>query len=469
MSARNKVLAKRIFARQKQLLDVRRNGGARLLVSSSQSVTKTNVPVIPHAQLSESKLAHPLGLSTGELIPRPCNAGPASSADFMRRTLTNVTTLAWNSVQASTRDQYSVPWNHWLLWASEFGTDRFLRVIPTFWSLAVAAEYSFGFTVAAMLSFVAYLFGDLKLKPCTVTSYISGVKFVLQMSGIDTRFVDDDPTYRRVTSGCCLAYRSTHPEYDDKTMPFTVEMILAAQKFSDQTSIEGYMTVSAMKMAYCCLMRRSEYLLLPKTNHHLRGKCVSFVHHLPDGSRVTVDSSKAFSCGLSVETLYEIVVDILSAKNDKVGEGHRRTFRRIGKADQPVGHAFDLAEDMWKYSIWARPTLDGPFFVYRSSIKLSYDTLVMRMKSTARRLGFNQAFFSSHSLRIGGASALAAAGVPDYIIQTFGRWKSLAFLKYIRLASAAFDAALSKMCNTNTLTVSDLCRITTAVPGAVNA
>jgi hypothetical protein len=34
---------------------------------------------------------------------------------------------------------------------------------------------------------------------------------------------------------------------------------------------------------------------------------------------------------------------------------------------------------------------------------------------------------SSHSLRIGGASALAAAGVPDYIILDMGRWKSLVF------------------------------------------
>ena len=119
--------------------------------------------------------------------------------------------------------------------------------------------------------------------------------------------------------------------------------------------------------------------------------------------------------------------------------------------------------------MWARPTQDGPFFVYRSSIRLSYHTMAKHIKATAVRMGFNKSFFSTHSLRIGGASALAAAGVPDYIIQTMGRWESLAFLMYIRLASSAYNAALAKMCNTATLTVSDLRRITTAVPGAITS
>jgi hypothetical protein len=252
-------------------------------------------------------------------------------------------------------------------------------------------------------------------------------------------------------------------------MPFTVEMIMAAERFLDQTSIEGYMVVSAMKMAYTFLMRKSEYLLQTKTKHHLCGKCVTFVHHLPDGSGVMVDSSKAWSCGLTTDTLFKIVVDVLSAKNDAMSAGSRMSFERVRLANRPAGHAFDIAEDMWRYAVWARPTEDGPFFVYRNAIRLSYHTLVRHIKQTPTRLGFNPWFFSTHSIRIAGASALAAAGVPDYIIQDMGRWKSLAFLMYIRLASSAYNAALAKMCNTSTLKLSDLRRITTAVPGAINA
>jgi hypothetical protein len=53
---------------------------------------------------------------------------------------------------------------------------------------------------------------------------------------------------------------------------------------------------------------------------------------------------------------------------------------------------------------------------------------------------------------------LAAAGVPDYVIQKQGRWKSLAFLEYIRLGKQSFDVALSAMVNPRLLTSGDVGR-----------
>ena len=41
--------------------------------------------------------------------------------------------------------------------------------------------------------------------------------------------------------------------------------------------------------------------------------------------------------------------------------------------------------------------------------------------------------FGTHSFRIGRATDLALQGYSDQQIQTFGRWKSLAFQKYIRM------------------------------------
>ena len=65
-------------------------------------------------------------------------------------------------------------------------------------------------------------------------------------------------------------------------------------------------------------------------------------------------------------------------------------------------------------------------------------------------------------MRIGGASILAAAGVPDYIIQLAGRWKSLAFLQHIRLADIAYKKAINALTNKDLLTVDHLRKI---VPG----
>jgi hypothetical protein len=174
-------------------------------------------------------------------------------------------------------------------------------------------------------------------------------------------------------------------------------------------------------------------------------------------------SSEAFTSGLTVDTLEEILIDVLSAKNDASGAGHRLWFLRVREASRPAGQPFDLTEDMWAFSVRARPEPDGSFFAYRGGPRLSYYLFEKEIKLTAKSLGLNPDFFSTHSLRIAGASALAAAGQPDYIIQTMGRWWSLAFLAYVRLASSAYNAALSSMCNMATLTVTDLRRITPAI------
>ena len=69
---------------------------------------------------------------------------------------------------------------------------------------------------------------------------------------------------------------------------------------------------------------------------------------------------------------------------------------------------------------------------------------------------------STHSLRIDGASALAAAGVPDYIIQLMGRWKSICFLMYIRLANQAYRKAIDALTDSSLLTVDHMRRM---IPG----
>ena len=60
---------------------------------------------------------------------------------------------------------------------------------------------------------------------------------------------------------------------------------------------------------------------------------------------------------------------------------------------------------------------------------------------------FDPARFSSQAARIGGESAVAAASHPDWLIKKRGRWKSLAFLEYIRTALTSMRAAQLAMVN----------------------
>ena len=78
---------------------------------------------------------------------------------------------------------------------------------------------------------------------------------------------------------------------------------------------------------------------------------------------------------------------------------------------------------------------------------LKYRYFVDKIKATASECGFDPKLFSSHSLRIGGATILAAAGLPNHYIQTMGRWKSLAFLAYIHIAVGAMSTAIKTIVN----------------------
>ena len=50
-------------------------------------------------------------------------------------------------------------------------------------------------------------------------------------------------------------------------------------------------------------------------------------------------------------------------------------------------------------------------------------------------------------------------GVPDLVIRSVGRWKSLAFLAYIRLTTRAYNDAVEKLCDIGSLTIADVRRM----------
>ena len=132
-------------------------------------------------------------------------------------------------------------------------------------------------------------------------------------------------------------------------------------------------------------------------------------------------------------TLKKIIVNVLSAKSSSLEA-------------RPAQRPFGLAEDIWANAVRARPTSTGTLFCYRGARRFSYYTFARCSKANAAQVGLNPAFFSTHSLRVAGASALAAAGVPNYVPSLH-----------------AYNDAMTAMCNITTLTVSDLRRTTPAV------
>ena len=64
-----------------------------------------------------------------------------------------------------------------------------------------------------------------------------------------------------------------------------------------------------------------------------------------------------------------------------------------------------------------------------------------QLRRLAIASGIDPARVSSHSLRIDGATTLAAAGLNDHEIQGVGDWKSNSYLTYVRKNITLFEKA----------------------------
>jgi len=81
-----------------------------------------------------------------------------------------------------------------------------------------------------------------------------------------------------------------------------------------------------------------------------------------------------------------------------------------------------------------------PLFRVRSrgaTGSITVDQVRIEVKTLMSNLGLDPARFGAHSLRIGGATAAAAAGVPPSVIRVMGRWNSDIFEIYTRLTQQA--------------------------------
>lgn len=99
---------------------------------------------------------------------------------------------------------------------------------------------------------------------------------------------------------------------------------------------------------------------------------------------------------------------------------------------------------------------DAPVFVLErrqgtraAGTPVTGDDISRAVKHAASRLGLKPELYASHSLRIGGASALAAAGMRDSEIMVLGRWTSWTFLRYLRMGVDTVVNAAVRMANTN--------------------
>ena len=80
-----------------------------------------------------------------------------------------------------------------------------------------------------------------------------------------------------------------------------------------------------------------------------------------------------------------------------------------------------------------RGTQGGSLFRFQDGRLLTRQRFVEEVQKALQQAGIDQLKYCGHSFRIGAATTAAARGMEDSVIKTLGRWRSIAYLDYVRI------------------------------------
>lgn len=311
--------------------------------------------------------------------------------------------------------------------------------------------------VRLLMMFTHYLAADLQMSAEAVSQTLSALRYKFRCLLCDTTAFEDPQLVacRRALYLDPSAFRGAPRQ----TLPVTLEMVDSiANHFTTPSRHKRIIAVAAI-LAFCCLLRPSEYCRTQEAEdgarHVLRAEQILF-------ECVTAPGESRFfpAHALPASTRYSacrtVKIVFTSAKNIPL-RGSRTLWFSATNAE-----GINLTRTLFEWALGAHLRPKDHFLSYRDTPTaptrvLNYHRLNSVLKYTARLFHLPFAHYSCHSLRVGGASLLRAAGADDGEILTMGRWRSLpACLGYQAASTATHDRLLQLLGSQNIFTVRDV-------------
>ena len=247
----------------------------------------------------------------------------------------------------------------------------------------------------------------------TIASYLSGLQYFAKLSGATKSLKEMHLLHYTMRSIKKAKIVPPRP----KRKPITTKNLHNILRFlilSNMSSWEKKLYWSACLLAFFGLMRSSEYC------------CKSRKTFVIDSTLCMTDISF---------TARGMVIRIRQSKTDVFGLGARVN---IGFGQEPICPVKAMHE-----FIRARGQASGPVYIFQDQ---SYLTRIQVRQLIVQAIPEVQNL-NTHSFRIGGATALAQAGIPEYTIQLVGRWASDCFKIYLRFPEEYTYNLSSRMSN----------------------
>ena len=250
----------------------------------------------------------------------------------------------------------------------------------------------------------------------TIRTYLSGLRFHQIRSGLPDPALSTFPRLTYVLKGIHRQHPDRHQKH---RLPITMPILLELHRVWSEPPIQYN---SIMLWAACCLgffgfLRAGEFT------------CTSALAPPP---LLTTD--------VSVDSHTDpqlMVIHLRSSKTDPFGVGCRIYLGRTHTTPCPVSAVLTY--------ISIRTAPPGPLFLFQDGTPLTRAALVTHLRAALSQAGVDSSPYSGHSFRIGAATTAARAGYQDSFIQTLGRWKSAAFITYIRTSPSELAAVSTSL------------------------
>lgn len=343
-------------------------------------------------------------------------------------------------MQPNTQRKYALSWTRW----REFVLKLNPHVITTASlpdSMFLPAHQSTEHLSRLLAMFINFLFTDLHLSAESVSGTLSGLKYHFKRNFCPVH-VFEDSHVQACRHAVFLDPEAYHPP-TRRTLPVTFEMVQSIMQHFDKPSLRKRMVGVAVALAFCCLLRPSEYLMsVPgtRTEHYFRAAQVLFERQHPTGPS-TFHSADSLPASFTVDQCQSVKLVFLTAKNKRLRSSESLWF------SARTGASIDLPTILFDWAKCAHLTASDPFIAFRTPAgnlhHLNYTRLNSILKFTARMFSLDANRYSCHALRVGGATLLRAAGVDAEDIMAMGRWASKpSCLGYQAPSTAAYDALL---------------------------
>ena len=289
-----------------------------------------------------------------------------------------------------------------------------------------------------ILSYIGFEIGIRQMSPLSIKqSYLSHVINHFTINRIENHFgyARTSQIVKLTLAGYVKIHHKMNPISGARKFAFTIELVSyledALNKFKPQW-MEQAIAISALSLAMefgiYFLLRKSEYLPAGSLSSGLSWKDITFF----DDAGLKVQWDK-----ISQHSVKSIQINIGTSKTDQNGIG------RIVKHFRMDGPNCIVR----KTATWARVCRkrlgmiesDFLFGIIGEKPIINSNTVAGAMKAIVKFLGWKPEKISPHSLRYGGATMLAAAGLPQYVIEYFGGWAagSKSLKVYAQLGSVA--------------------------------